>query len=140
MRIIGVFVVLFFAMIEDVESRRIRNIWVIMVFFLNFVLNLSETGPKAALMYPVRIVLWIFLFFLLYQAKWIGAGDAKLLAVIAAAVAGEAVAWFWTGCLLSAGVISLYHLACRSDGNQIPLALPIWFGYMTFMVNKGGIF
>lgn len=137
MRIIGVFVVLFFAMVEDVQSRIIRNAWVVAIFVLQLVLAWGE-GPLAMCSYMARVLVWLLAMALLYLVRGIGAGDAKLISVLAAGLQGLESSLFWTGSLACAGVLALFKVVTKRRNESIPLALAMWFGYVVIFIHKGG--
>ena len=97
MEIIGVFVVLFFAMIEDVESRKIRNIWVALIFGLQFWMTLFTKEWFAPFQYLSKCILWMSLLAVLYVVGFLGAGDVKLCAVLMAGLNREDTIFFGLG-------------------------------------------
>lgn len=139
MKIIGVFVVLFFAMIEDVQSRKIRNVWVLCIAILNWSEAWVADGLDKMLLYPARVFLWILPFLVLWKIKAIGAGDAKLMAVLAAGTEGVYQEIFWISFLGCAGVLALWKMIRAGGKGSIPLAIPMWFGYVTILIRRGGL-
>lgn len=137
MKIIGVFVVLFFAMVEDVQERKIRNVWVLCVFLLSLILA-WEGDLWGPLIYLGRALLWFIGLLFFYKFGEIGAGDVKLISVLVAGVKDSWQFMFWMSTLLCAVVLVLRKKRgerCQS----IPLALPLWFGYATLCLFKGGV-
>lgn len=137
MKIIGVFVVLFFVMVEDVQSRIIRNAWVFAIFVLHLILAWGD-GPWAAYSYIVGVFVWLLAMVPLYLIQGIGAGDAKLISVLAAGLQGFDSTLFWTGSLACAGLLALFKVVTKRSSEGIPLALAMWFGYATIFIHKGG--
>ena len=139
MGIIGVFVVLFFAMVEDVQSRKIRNLWVLCVFLLNSILAYASEGIEGVSRYVGKVGVCLVFLYILYRSKVIGAGDAKLMAVVLAALRGINMECFLIGSLPATFAITFPKWIRGEKKSKVPLALPMWFGYLTLMVNKGGL-
>jgi prepilin peptidase CpaA len=139
MKIIGVFVVLFFAMVEDVQSRIIRNVWVIAIFIVHLALS-WEKGPGAAVLYVAKTGLWLLALLVLYLLGVVGAGDVKLISVLASGLQEAELFWFWTASLVCAGLMAVFKVLMKERRAIVPLALPMWFGYVTVLIHKGGVY
>ena len=139
MKIIGVFVVLFFAMVEDVQSRIIRNVWVIAIFVLHLVLS-WEKGTGTVVLYVTKTVLWFLVLLVLYLLRGVGAGDVKLISVLVSGLQGVETRLFWTASLVCVGLLAAFKVWRKESRAVVPLALPMWFGYVTVLIHKGGVY
>ena len=135
MEIIGVFVVLFFAMIEDVESRKIRNIWVALIFGLQFWMTLFTKEWFAPFQYLSKCILWMSLLAVLYVVGFLGAGDVKLCAVLMAGLNREDTIFFGLGCLTSGVVMAAWKLS-HSKTELARLGLMWLFLRMSFYIKS----
>lgn len=110
MEIIGVFCVLFFTMLEDVCCRKIRNVWIVLILSLNLWMAFANYGWTGPLFYLGRVVIWLFMQIILYEAGQLGAGDVKLLAVVIAGLHTPFFFLFWIGYLGSALLMAVFKV------------------------------
>lgn len=139
MRIIGVFVLLIFAAADDLVRSKISNWLVAGVFCISVFDALCNFGTKEVCEYIGQCVFWMVVLLTLYRMKAFGAGDVKLISVVAAGMEEGTRIFFWMGALACAAIMALWKL--RKSKNRkatIPLAVSVCVGYGMALLKKGG--
>ena len=116
------FCVLFFTMVEDVHCRKIRNVWIIFILGFNLWISFANNGWTGPLFYLGRVVMWLLVQIVLYEAGQLGAGDVKLLAAVIAGLNTHFCILFWMGCLSSAFAMAVLKI-CKSEQERTRLGI-----------------
>ena len=69
--------------LSDYRFRRIPNGLILLMLFWGFVYHLAKGGPEDTFWYAVRGLCCLLFFFLFFLIRALGAGDIKLLGVMA---------------------------------------------------------
>lgn len=73
-------------MICDAKKYQIPNILIMLGYITGLYLNLNQYGAKGMMYFTVELVIPILILFLLFEIGCLGAGDIKLLSVLATMV------------------------------------------------------
>ena len=141
------------ACLFDYRSHRIPNEVILLMFFSGIIYSYLKSGFSGAGYYVCQVICWIFLFFIFYILNGLGAGDVKLLAVMAGSIPQDELLLSFFLSFAFALLFSLFH-SCdgvgiydrfralvtgrKSGAGCVCLAGPILLSYLIVQL-KGGI-
>lgn len=100
---------LFLAAVSDVKTGRISNRLVLTGFCVGLFYRIWEEGPAGIIIFFVHATIPVFVLFLLFLMRVLGAGDIKLFSIISGICSfGEC-----TGCIAAAFVIGAILAAVK---------------------------
>ncbi|MBQ7360600.1 MAG: prepilin peptidase [Lachnospiraceae bacterium] len=125
----------------DFRERKIRNTSILLLWIIQLLMYLQSADTSGAFAYVGRCIGWMLILFVLYRLGALGAGDVKLLAVIAAGLVQDELMLFWLGTSSCALVMAIWVWVKRkSIKATLPLAIAICFGYGTvLLLGRGGL-
>lgn len=123
----------------DTQIRIIPNEFILAIFLLGILFNLTE-GGFLQMLFSIGAGLFTFLIFLLaarithalVKQMGVGAGDVKLASVAAFAVGWSRVSWFFFGIVISLTVYLLFGLYFKrlQMGSHFPMGGQLYGGFI----------
>lgn len=140
---VGVF--LFGAIFSDIREHRIQNGWILLGVGTSMIYAFWQGGVSLMLVSLCWMSGTVIVLFLLFLWKGIGAGDIKLLGVMAAFFQRD-ILWITAAAFFAASIFILLRMLMRfikripvyKKGETIPFSIPIAVGVcMVEVLQKG---
>lgn len=132
-----VFVLLLASIITDLKISKIKNIHVLTAGFMGISINTFRYGIEGFKMSLEGIVLPVFLLWVFFYMRLLGAGDIKLFSAIGALVGWQEVLYIMAFSILVAGVVSFVKLA--GSGELITGFRSLGLELMMYLYSGGNL-